>query len=327
MKKTRIGLWIWVLVVGLVAAGPSWEPVCDAEEATPQLKPSLSTMSLSAAMDSEGRVVLTWDRPGGEMISGFRILRAVGPGGALYPVGVIPESPNPRQRFIDRIPVNTGYRFSYRVVGLGAQDRPLLISEPVEIDPPDHRPPARPIITSVTPVSGKVRLTWSPPSDRDLAGFNVYRAGGDQARHRLNEKLLSKAHFEDTSIVGGHRYRYSVTAVDRWGNESGRCKEVSTRGLVAFEPVSAKQLSWSKGVDGKPILTWIPIKSPDVRGYFVYRSDAPDKGFVNVSGLLQKPRYVDPTAGSATHWYRIRTVYRGGAVSNPSVTVAGRVEP
>lgn len=320
MTKARKRLLLLILVAAL---GPAW----GAERASPPVKPSVAAMGLSAVWDGAGRIELTWDRPREDRVSGFRVLRGTGPGEGLYPVGVIPASPRARQRFIDRVPGNTGYRFAYRVVALGDQERPLLLSERVEIAPPDQRPPARPVITAAAPTLGRTGLTWSPATDPDLAGYNVYRADGDGPAVRLNEKPLAEPRYDDVSVAGGRRYRYAVTAVDRWGNESGRSKAVTVRGLAEPDPAAVSAIKWRETPGGGDVLAWAPVASPDLRGYFVYLSNAPDGGFVNVSGLLQEPRYVEPAGIAGTRWYRVRAVYRGGVVSEPSEAVPGREEP
>jgi len=38
----------------------------------------------------------------------------------------------------------------------------------------------------------------------------------------LRTELLASPAYRDPSVLSGHRYWYSVTAVDRAGNESGR---------------------------------------------------------------------------------------------------------
>ncbi len=66
-----------------------------------------------------------------------------------------------------------------------------------------------------------LELSWAISPETDIAGYNVYR--GDQESTpgtRLNTELLLTPAFRDMNIQPGHRYFYSVTAVDRTGNES-----------------------------------------------------------------------------------------------------------
>ena len=91
----------------------------------------------------------------------------------------------------------------------------------------DLFPPAAPqgIVAAVqpgaTPSSSVVELSWSINVEPDLAGYRVYRSDQEGARGSLlTPELLPSPEYRDTSVQSGQRYWYSVTAVDRTGNES-----------------------------------------------------------------------------------------------------------
>ena len=99
-------------------------------------------------------------------------------------------------------------------------------SQPVTVTPLDTFPPAAPqgLVAAVLPgaTSGSlvVDLSWSISLETDLAGYRVYRSEQEGARGQaLNPELLPTPAIRDTSVEPGHRYWYSVTAVDRAGNE------------------------------------------------------------------------------------------------------------
>jgi hypothetical protein len=100
-------------------------------------------------------------------------------------------------------------------------------SVPTVITPVDIFPPAPPkgLIAAVLPgsTSGSVLvdLSWSISPETDLAGYRVYRSEQQDTRGQLlNPELLPTPAVRDNSVQPGHRYWYSVTAVDRAGNES-----------------------------------------------------------------------------------------------------------
>jgi hypothetical protein len=101
-------------------------------------------------------------------------------------------------------------------------------SVPVIVTPRDTFPPAVPqglIAVGVTiPDSNappEVDLSWSINVETDLAGYHVYRSEQpDTPGHLLTPDLLLSPAYRDTSVQPGHHYWYSVTAVDRSGNES-----------------------------------------------------------------------------------------------------------
>ena len=53
-----------------------------------------------------------------------------------------------------------------------------------------------------------------------MAGYNVYRNEKSGAPMKINAELVKTPAFRDNDVQSGHRYIYSVTAVDLRGNES-----------------------------------------------------------------------------------------------------------
>ncbi len=100
-------------------------------------------------------------------------------------------------------------------------------SAPVVVSPKDTFPPAPPqnvVAAFAAPPGGapSVGLSWSMNLENDLAGYRVYRSGAQGARGQLlTTDLLPAPAYRDMSVQQGHKYWYSVTAVDRAGNESG----------------------------------------------------------------------------------------------------------
>jgi hypothetical protein len=100
-------------------------------------------------------------------------------------------------------------------------------SDPVVVAAADTFPPAVPqgvvaaVIAGGSPGSPEVDLSWSINVETDLAGYRVYRSEQQDSKGELltPDPLLSPA-YRDTSVQPGHHYWYSVSAVDRTGNES-----------------------------------------------------------------------------------------------------------
>jgi len=95
------------------------------------------------------------------------------------------------------------------------------------ITPRDLLPPAAPQGLLVVPVPAQndatahLELSWAISPEPDIAGYYVYRSDSQGTRGvRLNGDLLPTPSFRDISVGLGKHYLYSVTAVDRSGNES-----------------------------------------------------------------------------------------------------------
>ena len=95
----------------------------------------------------------------------------------------------------------------------------------------DSFPPAPPAtlqaVFSAVPPNSFIDLTWSPNTEPDLAGYNVYRHTANAAPVKINTELVKTPRFPDPGIQKGTQYFYSVTAVDLRGNESGKSEETS----------------------------------------------------------------------------------------------------
>ncbi len=70
-----------------------------------------------------------------------------------------------------------------------------------------------------------IDLIWTPVTDADLGGYNVYRHEEGAAAVKVNAELVKMPAFRDADVVSGKTYLYSVSAVDLRGNESARSEE------------------------------------------------------------------------------------------------------
>lgn len=142
------------------------------------------------------------------------------PSGRLDEVAVV-ESGN---EWIDSS-ARFGEAHAYRATAaLGTAAR----SESVELapfTPVDTFAPAVPSGLAAAPGLGSIELSWDRPSDPDLAGFRLYREPALPGAASPPE-LIVAASASDRQIKAGATYRYSVSSVDRIGNESARSASV-----------------------------------------------------------------------------------------------------
>jgi hypothetical protein len=101
----------------------------------------------------------------------------------------------------------------------------------VEVFAHDVFPPAVPTglqaVFSGTGQAPFVDLVWSPDTEPDLAGYNVFRREDGGQAVKLNSELVKAPAYRDADVHPGKRYFYSVSAVDERNNESSRSEETS----------------------------------------------------------------------------------------------------
>ncbi|HEV3038589.1 MAG TPA: hypothetical protein VHA33_12515 [Candidatus Angelobacter sp.] len=72
-----------------------------------------------------------------------------------------------------------------------------------------------------------IDLTWTPNTEPDLAGYNIYRRTEGQQVVKINSDPVKTPAHRDTKVQPGTKYFYSVSALDLRGNESARSQETS----------------------------------------------------------------------------------------------------
>ena len=117
----------------------------------------------------------------------------------------------------------------YEAGGIESADSNL-----VKVDTKDVFVPAAPTGLVAIPVAktdeepAHVELSWAISPETDLAGYNVYRVDAqDSNLTKMNDKPLLTPTYRDMSVAPARAYTYSVTAIDRAGNESPQSASVS----------------------------------------------------------------------------------------------------
>ncbi len=132
--------------------------------------------------------------------------------------------------------MNRSYRYTVQMVEqVTLEGHAMELSGlPAQTDPvaaKDVFPPGVPadLAAVANAEGGTVDLAWSADADQDVAGYFIYRRVSDAsgAPERVSGAApLATPNWSDPNAVKGVRYAYSVSAVDRSGNESGRSAEV-----------------------------------------------------------------------------------------------------
>ena len=150
---------------------------------------------------------------------GFLLYRRPDPGGSY--AGPIRSEPFTTNAFEDKT-VSLGQRWCY-VVGTVVATEPVAESTRSNeacVSVIDIIAPAAPSGVAALGGPDGVEVSWSPSTEPDLATYRVYRETPGGPRERVGEVAPPETSWHDGAAAPGARYTYTVTALDRAGNES-----------------------------------------------------------------------------------------------------------
>ncbi len=214
------------------------------------------------------------------------------------------------------VAVEEGHEYYYSVRSVsaagveGAPSHDLVIRY-------DRVPPPAPTGLLATPGSNAIALQWVASPVSDLATYRVYRDGGIHAADLPDPTYL------DMPVVPGIPHRYSVTAVDRNGNESARSDSILATALAAADttppdaPTALSAVPAAAGI----ALDWISPGDADLRGHYVYRKGAAESAFSRLAaaGVVVGTSHLDDAITSnTTYAYYVTAIDSAGNESLPS---------
>jgi hypothetical protein len=173
----------------------------------------------------ENRIVLSWqppdyfaDRKSRAIIIGFNIYRSTEGDFQKLNASVVDKPVFEDRNF------SFGQTYRYLVRAVSGNESDLRESEDSEIlgiTPRDIFPPEPPAEVQAIVSGDGIRLSWLPNQENDLAGYRVYRLKEGESRPLLlTAELLPNPVFYDSSVEKNCLYVYSITSVDKSGNES-----------------------------------------------------------------------------------------------------------
>jgi hypothetical protein len=123
-----------------------------------------------------------------------------------------------------------GETYTYYVRTSASESSPFLESgdsEPLKIVPKDTFPPKMPKGLVAIADDDFVSLSWDINREPDLAGYRIWRKGGDDKTYTALGELITENVYNDTAVKRNQKYDYAITAVDESGNESQKSKSIS----------------------------------------------------------------------------------------------------
>ncbi|MBI4442326.1 MAG: hypothetical protein HY649_03000 [Acidobacteria bacterium] len=203
--------------------------IVDLPDSPSNLQATLTEKAIRLRWVPAGRSVFGGAAPA---VTGYQILRQIlrqnlpETGGSSQPAAVIAMTESTEY---DDAAFQFGPTYVYSVRAFrqaGESVAATPASSRVQVEAVDRFPPAPPQNFRAIAIPGAVEMSWSPNTESDLAGYNVYRSQGGPFQ-KLNPQPLPVPLFRDASVATGAPYSYQLRATDHQGNESGPSEEVS----------------------------------------------------------------------------------------------------
>ncbi len=169
-------------------------------------------------------------------------------------------------------------------------------------------------------------VSWSPNSEGDLAGYRVaYRfVTGDSLYYQNIFDAGAATSYTITGLTTDIPIEVSVSAYDASFNESVFSQEQRvTPRTVPVPPSGFQATSLTNRID----LDWTANLELDMNRYNLYRSLAPNSGFVLLQAILHPGTHFEDNnvVGGTRYYYRLTAVDSGNLESSPSPTRHGRL--
>lgn len=195
----------------------------------------------------------------------------------------------------------------------------------------DGIPPAVPVGLQISyAYDGEILIEWTPNSDADLKGYNLYRKTNSSDFQFLT--FTTKSYSFDDSLFYDTTYIYKVSSVDIWGEESELSAEVSAAPVNRYKPQKVRYISINaRNWVGKIsiFINWTPNSESDIAGYNIYRSlnssfNADSTSYI---GFTSHFEFNDTNSIQlyTDYFYIIRAVDKGGMISDESSIVSDQV--
>jgi fibronectin type 3 domain-containing protein/TolB-like protein len=286
------------------------------------------------------RVYLSWEDPPGVSTTGYEIFRGNAESGPFVKIAQV-NRPEHLDQDLDR---NTIYYYKIRAFSSkGIQsDFSAIISAETALTP---NPP---VILRTEGHVKSIEVTWSPgpitsEDPLKLKGYKLYRAKTPQGPFKEVANILGKdigigvdstttldklfkVTYVDRGLADGEDYYYKVTAYNEKNLESdfSTCIKSTTIPVVSSLFAQGDMIREIK-------LSWSPIDSLFIKGYYIFRSTLESGNFTKIkkvdasdAGSGGKLYYTDKEGlGDKTrYFYRITAIENPDAETSPSVAVS-----
>lgn len=161
---------------------------------------------------------LSWKLPVGVLVEKVRIYRSAAAGQLGRLVAEVPAS----QLFWQDQGLTTGQTYFYVLHSVAKNGEESDSVNAFRGIPQDLTPPSAPKDVKIEPLAGgsEILITWENTKETDFAHVQIYRS---QIRGELGMLVganIKEETFKDHGLFNGQTYYYTLTSIDKNGNES-----------------------------------------------------------------------------------------------------------
>ena len=276
------------------------------------------------ATASDGQVMLTWDDPNDDSITGYVILRRVRVNnqGGEFSVLVADTSSTATTYTDNTVVASTTYTYRIKAINEhGTSER----SRWFHIDTPAPPVPDQPTGLEATATHDSITLTWEDPQDESITGYVILRRNRDtDAKGHFDELAADTGSaattYTDNSVAAETRYTYRIKAINEHGvSERSRWYHIDTPAAPEPEtdPADLAPANLAAALtDGQVVLSWdAPAEAAgSVTGYEILRGEGADEpATLTADTGSAATTYTDATAttASADYAYSVKAIRDG----------------
>lgn len=222
-------------------------------------------------------------------------------------------------RYVEKLDKKDSGSFQYCIESVD-KDNNGNRSMPVSVFVPDHEKPNQPMDLKSKSEEGKITLSWRANSEKDLAGYRIYRGLKDDDQNEmllLNASPQTETSFVDTfNKKAGTKFIYKIAAIDKSFNESD--KTALWVQLPDVIPPQAPFLREANYERNQVNLKWDAVQKDAILGYDIYRVFEGTETKVNKESVTET-NFTDSTIErKAMYQYYVKAVDSAKLVSKPS---------
>lgn len=271
------------------------------------------------AEKKETEIAMQWKTSTDRDLKGYHLYKSIDKGKTFKKLNDQPIDAKTTQ-FTEKLSGNSG-SFQYYVEAIDeAGNATQSVKSSVFV--PDNQAPETPKSLVSKPESGKISLSWSANTEKDLAGYRIYRGLADDDQNSmllLNVTPQTATTFLDTFPKKAQtKFIYKVSALDQSFNESAKASAWVQ--LPDITPPAAPVLMEPKLSGDEVSLQWSEIVTDAIAGYDVYRVIDGNKTKIN-SAKVTTTTFSEKSARKGLQQYYVTAIDSAGLESKPSNNV------